>query len=199
MAMPAAEPVVEIGTRAAIAPSRPHGIWTFIALDCTSFALFFLIFMVDRLDRPALFDASARLLDFRLGLANTLILITSSWLVALANRAGRLGDMRGARRWLAAATAVASGFAFIKGIEYTTHIRAGQTVSSDPFFTYYFALTGIHLLHYLVGMAVLGFLALRLAVGVQDIAWLDGGALYWHMVDLLWVFLFAMLYLVGAR
>lgn len=185
----------------AAAPARPHDIWTFIALDCTSFGLFFLIFMVERLAQPAVFVSSARLLDFRLGLANTLILITSSWLVALGNRAGRLGDLRGSRRWLAGAVLVASGFAVIKAVEYTAHIRAGQTVSSDPFFTYYYALTGIHLLHYLVGMVVLGFLAVRLGSQdrARDLAWLDGGALYWHMVDLLWVFLFAMLYLVGAR
>ena len=184
----------------AVAPLKPHGIWTFIALDCTSFGLFFLVFMAERLDQPALFNASARLLDFRLGLANTFILITSSWLVALANRAGRLGEVQTARRWLGGAVLVASGFAVIKGVEYTMHIRAGQTVGSDPFFTFYYALTGIHLLHYLVGMVVLGYLATSTGKGEtqRDLAWLDGGALYWHMVDLLWVYLFAMLYLVGA-
>lgn len=182
-------------------PLVAHGIWTFIALDCTSFALFFLVFMVERLGNPALFDRSARLLDFRLGLLNTLILITSSWLVALGNRAGRLGDMRAARRWLGAAVLLASGFGVVKGIEYADKIAAGHTVTSDAFFSYYFALTGVHLLHYLIGMVVLGFLALRLGSGdaTRDLAWLDGGALYWHMVDLLWVFIFAMLYLVGAR
>jgi nitric oxide reductase NorE protein len=181
--------------------TTPHGIWTFIALDCTSFGLFFMVFMVERLGQPALFDRSARLLDFRLGLLNTLILITSSWLVALANRAGRLGDMRAARRWLTAAVIIASGFGIVKGFEYADKIRAGHTVTSDTFFSYYFALTGVHLLHYLIGMIMLGFLALRVGFGegARDLAWLDGGALYWHMVDLLWVFLFAMLYLVGAR
>lgn len=177
----------------------------FIAFDCASFALFFLVFMIQRAAQAPLYDASSRLLDFRLGFANTVILITSSWLVALANRAGRDGDLAKTRRLLWAGFAVASGFGVIKAFEYTAKISNGVTVLTNEFFTFYFALTGVHLLHYLIGMAVLGFLAIRASqVRTEDEritygGWLDGGALFWHMVDLLWVYLFAMLYLLGAQ
>lgn len=195
-----------IAVEEASAQAKAPGIWIFIAFDCTSFGLFFFVFMVERLAQPVAFDRSARLLDPRLGLINTCILITSSWLVALANRAGRAGDMRGARRWLYAAIVIASGFGVIKLVEYAEKLRAGITVVTDEFFTFYFALTGVHLLHYLIGMVVLGVLARGAKQAMPDaeahrryIGWLDGGALYWHMVDLLWVFLFSMLYLLGAR
>lgn len=181
------------------ASGAPAGIWIFIALDCTSFGLFFLVFMAERMAQPALFDRSAALLDPALGLLNTMILITSSWLVALANQAGRRGDRVATRRRLAAALVVASGFGLVKGYEYAEKLRAGITVATDGFFTFYFALTGVHLLHYLIGLVVLGvMLAQARDPAGGRMAWLDGGSLYWHMVDLLWVFLFALLYLLGA-
>lgn len=184
----------------------PPGIWIFIALDCTSFGLFFFVFMVQRIGQAEAFDRSSHLLDPHLGLLNTAILITSSWLVALANRAGRDGDMARTRRMLLGAITVASGFGVVKIAEYVEKFRAGITVVTDEFFTFYFALTGVHLLHYLIGMVVLGVLAAGARTAAADgeaharyRGWLDSGALFWHMVDLLWVFLFSMLYLLGAR
>ncbi|MDB5674207.1 MAG: heme/copper-type cytochrome/quinol oxidase, subunit 3 [Sphingomonas bacterium] len=202
MARADATPAVEQAPEQAKAP----GIWIFIAFDCTSFGLFFLVFMVERLAQPATFDSSAHLLDARLGLINTCILITSSWIVALANRAGRAGDMRRTRNLLYGAIVIGSGFGVIKIAEYVEKLRAGITVATDEFFIFYFALTGVHLLHYLIGLAVLAVLAAGAARPISNedqrtryVGWLDGGALYWHMVDLLWVFLFSMLYLLGAR
>jgi nitric oxide reductase NorE protein len=197
--MPAVETDLHAGWQ------KPPGIWMFIAFDCGSFALFFMVFMVQRAAQLSLYDASARLLDFRLGLANTLLLITSSWLVALGNAAGRQGDLARTRQLLWAGFSVASGFAVIKGFEYAAKLSAGITAATNEFFTFYFALTGVHLLHYLIGLTTLGYLALRAGRittpldRVAYVRWLDGGALFWHMVDLLWVYLFAMLYLIGAR
>lgn len=188
------------------APTKAPGIWIFIAFDCTSFGLFFFVFMSERIGQAAMFDRSARLLDPRLGLLNTFILITSSLLVAMANRAGRSGNFQTTRRLLIAAIIVATGFGVVKIAEYTEKLRAGITVTTNEFFTFYFALTGIHLLHYAIGLGVLAVLAggtprpdASTETRARYIGWLDGGALYWHMVDLLWVFLFCMLYLLGAR
>ena len=100
---------------------------------------------------------------------------------------------------------MASGFGAIKAVEYTKIISGGMADLADEFVTFYFALTGVHLVHYLIGMVVLAYL-LRSASAITDVEarsrylrLLDGGALFWHMVDLLWVYIFAMLYLIGAQ
>ena len=190
------------GARAERAPA----IWIFIALDCSSFGLFFLVFMAERLSQAALFDQSSQRLNAGLGFFNACILITSSWLVAWANVAGRKGDLRQARRLLLLAMGVAAGFGVVKTYEYCEKFAAGITVATNEFFTFYFALTGIHFVHYVVGMIVLGVLAKGpQTFGPQDQAhahyrkWLESGSLFWHMVDLLWIFIFSLLYLIGAR
>ena len=181
----------------------PPGIWTFIAADCAGFAIFFIVFMSERLKQPALFDASARLLDIPLGLANTLILISSSWLVALAITAADAGRLQSAKRLLVGGLAVGGGFAILKMAEYHAKLAAGITPTSNGFFTLYFILTGIHFLHYVIGLVVLVAMIAALhrpkAESDGGVAWLEAGALYWHMVDLLWLFLFPMLYLLPSH
>jgi nitric oxide reductase NorE protein len=176
-------------------------ILVFIAADIFSFILFFAVFMGERLAQPDLFARSSSLLDARLGLANTLILITSGWLVALATAATRRGDLAAARRFLWLAIGVGLGFAALKLIEYCGKFAEGITPLTNAFFGAYFIFTGVHFLHYVVGMALLVALAVMarrpLEAGLHR--WIEGCALYWHMVDLLWIFLFPMLYLQAAR
>ena len=186
--------------------ARTPAIWIFLSLDCASFGLFFIVFMAERMAQPALFDASAQQLDARLGFLNACILITSSWLVAWATRVGLAGQIPQARRLLMAALAVGACFGVVKVLEYAQKIGAGLTIAANDFFMFYFALTGIHLVHYLVGMVVLAILAAgpgntgpQAARDARYRGWLVGGGLYWHMVDLLWIFIFSLLYLVGAR
>lgn len=186
--------------------ARAPAIWIFIALDCSSFGLFFLVFMAERLTNATLFDQSAQRLNAELGFLNACILITSSWLVAWANVAGRKGDIGQARRLLRAALAIAACFGLVKTYEYVEKFSAGITVSTNEFFTFYFALTGIHFVHYVVGIILLGVLARgpspfgpRTETTANYLKWLAGGSLYWHMVDLLWIFVFSLLYLIGAR
>lgn len=185
---------------------RAPAIWIFIALDLSSFGLFFVVFMVERMANAALFDQSAQRLNAALGFVNACILITSSWLVAWANQLGRQGELGRARCLLWSAIAVAACFGAVKAYEYVEKFRAGLSVSTNEFFTFYFALTGIHFIHYVVGMIVLGVLAKgpsrfgpAAAAEADYRKWLDGGSLYWHMVDLLWIFIFSLLYLIGAR
>lgn len=176
-------------------------ILTFIAADTAIFVSFFAVFMSERFKYPALYSESAALLDARLGLANTVILITSGWLVALAVGAARQGNIRRTRRMLISALGVGLLFAAIKIFEYSSKISAGITLSTNDFFTYYYILTGVHFLHYIVGIAVLIILIVMPSRQGNDdpyMTWLESGALYWHMVDLLWIFLFPMLYLQGA-
>lgn len=189
-----------------VVPTHTPPIWIFLALDCASFGVFFLAFMVERMGQVELFDRSAQSLDARIGFANACILITSSWLVAAACQAGLAGRVPAARRLLAWAMAVAACFGVAKVYEYWSKLAEGITFATNDFFVFYYALTGIHLVHYLVGMVILGILASGpgefgkpAEIAARYRAWLTGGALYWHMVDLLWIFIFSLLYLVGAR
>jgi nitric oxide reductase NorE protein len=173
-------------------------ILTFVIADMVIFGVFFGLFMVGRLQNLELFERSAALLDPRLGLLNTLILLTSGWQVVLAVHAARDADRRAVRRHLALATLVGAGFAVTKLAEYHDKISHGINLLTNDFFTFYFVLTGVHFLHYIVGMGVLIYLWAR--AGAEDVGgplkgWIVSGGLYWHMVDLLWIVLFPMLYL----
>lgn len=185
------------------AAQKFHSIWIFLIADSISFALFFLVFMVERLGQPAVFAESARQLNEGMGLLNTAILITGSWLVVLAVNAAKIGDGAKTRQRLIAAIAVSSLFLVVKVIEYSAKISAGITPVTNDFYTFYFALTGFHLFHYLLGMAALIYLtttAPRISAGdAQAKGWLEAGALFWHLVDLLWIYIFAMLYLLGVQ
>jgi nitric oxide reductase NorE protein len=188
------------------APARrtPHvpgeiGIWTFIAGDLVLFSLLFFLFLQYRAGQEALFTESQRHLDQALGLVNTALLLSSSWLVASAVHAARRQQLPIASRCFAAAFACGAGFIVVKYFEYGEEIRAGFTPNSNDFFMYYYVYTGIHLIHVVIGMGVLATLAVysRSAGPAAKIQHLESGATFWHLVDLLWLVLFALLYLVG--
>jgi nitric oxide reductase NorE protein len=175
-----------------------EGVWVFVFADMTLFAVMFLSFMVDRHADPALFEQSRQALDPDFGGINTLILLTSSMLVVLAVDALRHGRPRQAPALFA--LAMACGFAFMlsKALEYSAKFRAGITMLSNDFFMYYFVLTGMHLFHVIAGNVVLAVLwhRSRSAPAGASLVLYESGATYWHMVDLLWVCLFPLLYLV---
>jgi len=185
------------------AAAQFHSIWIFLIADSVSFGLLFLVFMIERLKQAELFAESARHLNEGLGLINTAILITGSWLVARAVASARNGDGITTRKHLIFAIGVSSCFAIIKLFEYASKISAGITPVSNDFYTFYYALTGFHLVHYLLGMAALIYLARsapRISQGnKQVVSRLEAGALFWHLVDLLWIYIFAMLYLLGVQ
>jgi nitric oxide reductase NorE protein len=181
---------------------KAPGIWSFIAADCAGFAIFFLVFMSERMNEPSLYDDSARQLDVRLGVINTLILISSSWLVALAITALEQGKDKRAERFLLSGLAVGGLFALFKIAEYHAKVSAGITPTTNGFYSFYFILTGVHFLHYLIGLGVLIAMLVSLRTAKNrngGTGWLESGALYWHMVDLLWLLLFPMLYLLPVR
>jgi nitric oxide reductase NorE protein len=176
-----------------------EGVWVFIAADMVMFGLLFISFVVDRSKQPALFEASRRLLDPSIGGLNTLILLTSSWCVALAVDAAKGGEPLRICRSLSFAIACGLAFGVSKAYEYTEKLRSGISMLSNPFFTYYYTLTGIHLLHLAAGFVVLAVMlgkAKRGAYKAANCVGLETGASYWHMVDLLWIVLFPLLYLM---
>lgn len=175
-----------------------QGIWVFVLLDMSFFGLLFVAYTVQQVQNPELFAEAQRTLDTWLGLLDTAILLTSSWLVALAVHAVRGDDVRAASRRLSMAAACGLAFGVSKGVEYGHRISAGSSVLTNDFFLFYFVITFIHLLHVLIGSLVLQIMkrSLRSRVkGSGAVRRLENAATYWHMVDLLWVMIFALLYL----
>jgi nitric oxide reductase NorE protein len=171
----------------------------FIAGDVVLFSLLFFLFLQYRAGQEALFTDSQRHLNQALGLVNTLLMLSSSWLVASAVQAARRAQWQIASRCFAAAFACGAGFIVVKYFEYGEKIRAGVTPNSNDFFMYYYVYTGIHLIHVVIGMGVLATRTIytRSAGRAAKVQHLESGATFWHLVDLLWIVLFALLYLVG--
>ncbi len=181
-------------------PGDP-GVWMFITADTLMFGVFFFVFTQARLAAPAAYEEARRQLSPGFGLFDTLLLLTSGWLVALAIESVRELRPSEASARLKIAMALGVGFAISKLTEWTLEIRAGHTITSGEFFAYYFAFTAIHFVHLLLGLGVLTWCVMRLGRGPIDqksILWIESGGCYWHMVDLLWIVLFPMLYLVGS-
>jgi nitric oxide reductase NorE protein len=161
-----------------------------------------LAFLWDRRSQPEAFKESAHQLIQPIGAVNTLVLLLSSYLVVRALAAHRAGRHTAAGQLVSGAIGCAAAFAGLKAVEYFSEISAGHTPASGKFFTFYFILTGLHLLHVVVGTALLLTWHGKLKRGrpwasVQRLT--EGIASYWHMVDLLWVAIFALVYLVSAE
>jgi nitric oxide reductase NorE protein len=178
-----------------------EGIWVFIGADSVIFAILFLTFMQDRLKNPALFEASRHTLNMNLGGIDTLILLTSSWSVALAVQAMKRDLVHLEPRYLLGGALTGLMFVVSKSIEYFEKFAHGLTPGTNPFYMWYFTLTGIHLAHVLLGTSLLTYLWIRSRRGTYDHlhkAVPESVASFWHLVDLLWIVLFPLLYLMRA-
>jgi nitric oxide reductase NorE protein len=183
------------------APRLPGevGIWFFVLGDMTVFAIFFCTFMFYRGPDAALFQKSQSTLNQNFGAINTILLLTSSALVVHAIRSLREDSGRRAPAIFASAFLCGCGFVAIKIVEYGEKISAHITPFTNDFFMFYFMLTGIHFLHVLLGLGMLGYLwvrSKRRLEGPGDLLIFESGATFWHMVDLLWIVLFPLLYLI---
>ena len=171
----------------------------FVGVDMMFFFLLFMLVMTGRRDKPGVFEAGRLTLDADFGGINTLILLTSSWFMVLAVDAAKRDRLAEIPRWLLAAFACGVAFGVSKAFEYGAKIAAGITPATSDFYMYYYILTGFHLLHVVGGsvmLLVFWRMARRGAFGSGRLAVIESGGLYWHMVDLLWILLFPLLYLM---
>lgn len=163
------------------------------------FGAFFVAYIANRAEEVDLFNASQMRLDVNLGAINTLILLTSSLMVALGVSAVRRNDSRAGTRCLVTALALAGGFVAIKYFEYSSKFAAGIDITTNNFFMLYFAITIIHLIHVVGGSVMIAVMALNCRGGRYvpgQMTGLESGASYWHMVDLVWIVLFPLIYLL---
>ncbi|KGT78664.1 Heme/copper-type cytochrome/quinol oxidase, subunit 3 [Bradyrhizobium japonicum] len=166
-------------------------IWVLIFSELAAFGLFLGAFTVARAIHPAVFAAGQAVLDSNLAGLNTIVLVTSGWAAARATKAARTSEKQASRRWLLTAMALGGFFIAIKLTEYAEEIGRGIGLETSPFFTLYFLLTGFHLLHVCLGIVILAVVCRR-----ADISGVETGAAFWHMVDLVWIVMFPILYLV---
>lgn len=174
-------------------------IWLFIFAELTVFAVFFIGFAWMDSRNPEMFDAGKATLHPIAGLVNTLALITSSYILALAIKAAVAGNALACRRGFWLSIMVASIYVVTKMWEYSELIEQGYDLSTNNFYMFYFFTTGFHFMHVLLGMVVLAILAVCLnepEYVTSDLSALESGASYWHMVDLLWIILFPLVYII---
>ncbi|MCG4455946.1 cytochrome c oxidase subunit 3 [Pseudomonas sp. MMS21-TM103] len=174
--------------------------WFFILAELTVFALLILTFAVAQALQPQLFHDSRQLLDSSTGLALTLSLLTSGLFAALALEQVRQARTSRAAWLLLAALLSASVYVLLKLSEYSHLAGAGLGIEHNTFFTLYWMLTGFHFVHVLLGLLILGWLAERCrrrAYGPDTCSVMESGVLYWHMVDLVWVLLFPLVYILN--
>lgn len=190
------------------------GMWTFLVTEVMFFGGLFAGYAYYRWKFPAAFIAASHHLDIVLGTINTAVLIASSLTMVLAVHGAQTGHHRQTTRFLSLTILLALVFLGIKAVEYhhkwADHLVPGPDFAysghhpdgAQLFFSFYFAMTGLHALHMIIGIsviAVLIVLARRRRFTPQSYAAVENTGLYWHFVDIVWIFLFPLLYLIGRH
>jgi cytochrome c oxidase subunit III len=190
------------------------GMWVFLVTEVLFFGGLFLVYSIYRSWYPDAFAAASHELDITLGAVNTAVLIASSLTMALAVHSAQLGQRNTLMVFLVATMALGSVFLGIKGVEYyhkfvehhvpgpsfqfeREHVRHAQI-----FFSLYFVMTGLHALHMIVGLGIMSIMfwwAWTGTVTAEYYSPIEISGLYWHFVDIVWIFLFPLLYLIGRH
>jgi nitric oxide reductase NorE protein len=185
-----------------VADTRGHvpgeaSMWFFVIGDLLIFAVYFVGYMYFRGQNHQLFLASQARLNVDIGAINTVVLLTSSLFVALGTAAARAGNIAAGLRGFWIGLAFGAAFPLLKMFEWIPEITAGLTPGTNLFFMYYYVMTGMHLCHVALGLVILCFVIRNLKTSpTPKISFIETGATYWHMVDVLWLVLFALLYLM---
>jgi cytochrome c oxidase subunit 3 len=192
--------------------SAKLGMWLFLVTEILLFGGLFCAYAIYRAWYPEMFFNAHQALDVTLGAINTVVLITSSVTMALAIRSMQLDQRKQTVRFLQTTILLAGVFLVIKYFEYTHKIHLGQLPGkyytytgikgTNPhiFFSVYFMMTGLHGIHVIGGMGVIGWVLVQARKGRFSSAYytpIEMVGLYWHLVDLIWIFLFPLLYLIG--
>lgn len=171
-------------------PGNPI-MWVLIGSELAVFGAAFVAFGVARLGEPGVFAEAQGSLDRLAGALNTMVLLTSGFCAALAVRFSARNRPNPTRAALVAASLLGLVFLGVKSLEYADKIDAGVSVETNTFFMFYYLTTGFHALHVVFGIVLLAIVAVRPTL--ESVITVTA---FWHMVDLIWVVLFAVIYLV---
>ena len=191
------------------------GMWVFLATEVLFFGGMFLVYSVYRAWYAGAFAVASHELDVTLGTVNTAVLITSSLTMALAVHAAQLGQRRLVIIFLVATMALGAAFLGVKSVEYyhkfVEHHVPGPGFAFEPheyarhaqiFFSLYFIMTGLHVLHMVIGLGIMTWMlwwTWRGMITAEYYSPIEISGLYWHFVDIVWIFLFPLLYLIGRH
>ncbi len=189
-----------------------QGMWIFLVTEVLFFSGMFLLYAILRVFYPDMMHDAHHLLNWKMGALNTVILICSSLTMALAVSAAQRGEKDKIVKYIWLTFLFSCGFLLVKYFEYSHKIHEGilpgalwhfeelKAAKAPLFFSVYFVMTGIHGLHVIIGMGVMLWLikrAKRNEFGPQYFTPVEMTGLYWHFVDLVWIYLFPLLYLVS--
>ncbi len=190
------------------------GMWLFLVTEILFFGGLFMVYVVYRIWYYDAFVAGSNELDITLGALNTAVLIGSSLTMAMGVRSAQLGFRKATVNWIVLTMILGSVFLVVKGFEYhhkyvMHHIPGANFIweGANPqqvqiFLSLYFCLTGLHALHMVIGLGIMTYLLVNAAKGRFSPQWytpVEIGGLYWHFVDIVWIFLFPLLYLVNRH
>ncbi len=186
------------------------GTWLFLATEILFFGGFFFLYAVARMQDPAGFAQGARHANLWLGTTNTLLLMTSSAALSIAERAARIGWARAAQGGIAVTLALGTAFLVVKGFEYREDLSEHlfPTMAGFPFagvtgavrfWSFYWFITLVHAIHLTIGLGLVAHLAWLARQGTLERRWMvaEVTTLYWHFVDIVWLLLWPLIYLVG--
>lgn len=172
-------------------------IWFFVVLETLIFTSYFCVYLYFRTQDEAAFLQAQSALDLPLGGLDTIILLTSSWTIARCVQESRAGRHQPARRLALLTLGLGVAFMVFKVVEWVRLIHEGHTFTSGDFMQHFFFLTGIHAIHVLIGFVALGVLVHQLTDRTKrSQETIETCSTYWHTVDLFWVLIFALLYVV---
>ena len=180
-------------------PPGDFAIWVFIFAELLVFGIFFLAYAFARSVNVELFNTSQLQINQLSGAINTLVLITSSYFVVRAVAAIRADDSKRCVRWLNAAIVMGALFLIIKMVEFYQADAKGISLDTNTFFMFYLSLTVFHFMHVIMAMVILVAIVLKARKGgysAGEHTGVETGASYWHMVDLLWIILFPLIYVI---
>lgn len=197
--------------------SSKEGIWLFMVTEILMFGGLFVGYFLYAMKYPDMFHLGSTFLDWRMGAFNTLVLLLSSWTMAMSINSIQTGHNARATKMLIVTLLCGMTFMVVKYFEYTHKIHEGLLpgrLFSYPlpadvagighnlgmYFGFYFCMTGLHGIHVMLGMSLIGWVLYRNVRGDFDTHYytpVEGVGIFWHIVDLIWIFLFPLLYLVG--
>lgn len=174
-------------------PTGRLAVWWLIASEIVIFGGILGSYIMHRLGHPEFGDYAAHTNTW-IGAFNTFVLLTSSLTAVLAHASAEKGDGEKAFRFLMMTIGGAATFVCVKSVEWTIEITEGMTITSNAFWSFYYTAAGLHAMHVIAGAIIMAFVAFDARKG-KELQRVELVGIYWHFVDVVWIFLFPLLYI----